>query len=361
MSKKTKNILMVIVSVLLVFTLAVFGVKSCNNSLDDEMKQVNLSYEIGGISNTGKYVNSNESICSELFECIGLETKLDFDSNIYYQIYYYDELDNLISATMKYDESKDLDVPSNAVNCRIVITPKYADNLEESKKVVKWYEVYKYAKKLNVYVYKNQIVDTDTNLTFEIDENDEIIITGSMDQTIDKLIIPSKLIKNGIERKVVKIADESFDGLENLKSVTIPSSIKEIGYRAFKGCKLLNEVKLSDGLIIIGGSAFTECDSLTSIVVPSSVKIIDKFAFADNINLSNVVLNEGLESINKFAFDGCIKLTNIVIPSTVIVMGENVFTNCDVLNIYCRAESQPLNWTSTWNADNRPVEWNFKN
>ena len=320
---KFKDFLLGVLVVLLLFGLGFFAVKSCSND-DETMKEVNLSWSVGSLNQTGKYLNSDKSIYTDkMFDCVGLEIELDFESSIQYQVFYYDDLGNFISSSAISNESQDMEVADGGVQARIVVTPIYQEDLEEEDKVIKWYQVNKYAKQLKAYVYKNQLVDTATVLTFDINDNDEVVITGTMDTTIDELVIPNTIIKNGIERKVVEIDEQAFLGLENLKSVTIPSNVKIIDSKAFKQCKQLTNVNLSAGLVTIGGSAFTECDSLKSVVLPSTVKTIHMYAFADNINMTTIILNEGLESINKFAFDGCTKLTNIVIPSTVLIIGEN--------------------------------------
>jgi hypothetical protein len=36
------------------------------------------------------------------------------------------------------------------------------------------------------------------------------------------------------------------------------------------------------------------------------------------------------------------------------------FHNCSSLRIYCEVESQPSEWSNSWNYSNRPVVWGFK-
>ncbi|RBI34057.1 leucine-rich repeat domain-containing protein, partial [Metamycoplasma hominis] len=58
-----------------------------------------------------------------------------------------------------------------------------------------------------------------------------------------------------------------------MESITIPSSVKEIGERAFFGCQNLNEVILNEGLEKIGDYAFRYAKILF-ITIPGSVKEI---------------------------------------------------------------------------------------
>lgn len=65
-----------------------------------DLKTINPSFEVGNIGSDGKYVNDESTLYTkEAFEAEGLQVKLDFDSQIEYQIFYYDDLDNFIEST----------------------------------------------------------------------------------------------------------------------------------------------------------------------------------------------------------------------------------------------------------------------
>ena len=50
------------------------------------------------------------------------------------------------------------------------------------------------------------------------------------------LVVPEKIIDNGIEYDVTSISSEAFRYCTTLKSVTIPNSVTNIGINAFAGC-----------------------------------------------------------------------------------------------------------------------------
>lgn len=83
--------------------------------------------------------------------------------------------------------------------------------------------------------------------------------------------------------KVLKIGDEAFEGQSNIKRVNLPSTVKEIGWRAFKGCKGLKGIDLREGMEI-GGNAFYGCTGIDELVIPK------------NCNLSEYSLN-GMDPI----------------------------------------------------------------
>ncbi len=71
--------------------------------------------------------------------------------------------------------------------------------------------------------------------------------------------------------KVISIGESAFSSTE-IKSITIPSSIFEIGKSAFYGCKKLTDVVFEEGAKSIGEGAFFGCSSLRNISLPMSLK-----------------------------------------------------------------------------------------
>ncbi len=88
----------------------------------------------------------------------------------------------------------------------------------------------------------------------------------------------------------------------NAKSVTVPSSVTDIGFEAFAGCS-----------------------SITQVAIPSGVKGIYADAFANCPNLTSVTIREGVSSISTGAFRGCDALTRVSIPQSVVYIGPGAF------------------------------------
>lgn len=120
-------------------------------------------------------------------------------------------------------------------------------------------------------------VFSDTNYKYSsVDGGVEITGTKSSDATIE---IPDTI--NG--KSVVSIADMAF-AESDIKSVTLPSTLKRIGERAFFNCKSLHYIKLQDGITEIGDKAFASCNKLSDIFIPETVTSIGEDIMKDSNN-----------------------------------------------------------------------------
>lgn len=110
----------------------------------------------------------------------------------------------------------------------------------------------------------------------------------------------------------------------NIKSISLPKSLKRIGYGAFKDTKI-TEIKLPYNLKIIEGSAFAFSSKLKEVVVPQKVVRIDSAAFKACKKLTKVQLPKKLEKISDWLFAYCPQLKTVTIPSGVTQIGEGAF------------------------------------
>lgn len=91
------------------------------------------------------------------------------------------------------------------------------------------------------------------------------------------------------------------------KSITIPSGVKRISLRSYKGTNI--ESILFEG---------------------TSLQSIDEEAFADCRYLKSVLIPHGVVQIGDRAFSGCKELQYIRIPSSVLLVGENILEGCNM-------------------------------
>ena len=86
-----------------------------------------------------------------------------------------------------------------------------------------------------------------------------------------------------------------------LRSITLPKTLRKIEYKAFENCQNLKNITLPEGIENIGEWCFYE-SALESIAFPSSLKTIEKGAFYQCRSLKRAKLSEGLESIGEWCF-----------------------------------------------------------
>ncbi|MDE5788799.1 MAG: leucine-rich repeat domain-containing protein, partial [Clostridia bacterium] len=110
-----------------------------------------------------------------------------------------------------------------------------------------------------------------------------------------------------------------------ITAVTIPASLKSVSEKAFYACRSLANLTIENGVESIGESAFEDAN-MTSLSLPASVKTVGDKAFLDCNALTHIELAEGLETIGNLAFaiKGAETL-DIVLPSTVKSIGGGCF------------------------------------
>ena len=89
------------------------------------------------------------------------------------------------------------------------------------------------------------------------------------------VVIPDEI--NGYP--VIRIKNDSFRELKEIKSVKLPANLIEIEYRAFYKCDNLTEIIIPNKVVKIGRIAFSNCPNLKRVMIPKSVLEIDEYAF----------------------------------------------------------------------------------
>ena len=126
---------------------------------------------------------------------------------------------------------------------------------------------------------------------------------------------------------ITELPDGSFNNCIYLREITIPSSVKTIGDSVFLGCHSLRSVVIPYGVETIGWNAFFGCGGLTEIIIPDSVTSIGRYAFAHCSSLGFVKMSENMTVIPVEAFT-CTALTTVIIPSNVVTVDDKAFERC---------------------------------
>jgi hypothetical protein len=125
-------------------------------------------------------------------------------------------------------------------------------------------------------------------------------------------LMPSKLILS----PDIEIGGGAFTG-SNLTEVVIPDGSQKCDNSIFAGCDQLKKVTLSSTVKVIGHSAFRGCKSLESVEIPNGVEEVGENTFRDCSKLSSITLPESVKIIGNDAFEGCASLKTILIPDSV--------------------------------------------
>ncbi len=124
-----------------------------------------------------------------------------------------------------------------------------------------------------------------------------------------------------LSNTIVGIADNTFYGSPNLKTLVLPASFKYIGQYAFALCPQLWKIRtLDDSIELIDDFAFSSC-SISNVLLGIGLKRIGKYAFYNNPQLDN-------NSLNPTGW----------IPETLTSMGTDAFRETQ---IYKKASSTP--------------------
>ncbi len=127
-----------------------------------------------------------------------------------------------------------------------------------------------------------------------------------------------------IPDSVIAIDRYAFSNMINLLGVKLPKGLVSISQSLFYGDLKLEKIVFPTELEEIGDYAFYE-NNFKELALPSKLKKIGKAAFYQNVQLREIKLNEGLELIGPYAFSKALKLESLTIPSTVLKISEYAF------------------------------------
>lgn len=87
---------------------------------------------------------------------------------------------------------------------------------------------------------------------------------------------------------VRKLNEAAFITCSGLRSIKIPSTVREIGARTFSECWNLTNVTFESGVTMVGDNAFSNCISLASITFPKTLSRLGVGCFHGCVSLKDV-------------------------------------------------------------------------
>ena len=178
MNKKTKKVLSVVFGLAVILGLAALVTNLVKNKEDDGFKEIHPTFVYGGLDGSGKYVETKESLYTkDAIVADKLKVTLDFDSNVQYQLFFYDELDQFIECSEKMDTNLAISKvdPSHLstvpYSFRLVLYPVLDDTTED--KEIGLLEKLKYTSQIKIEV---DIFDELQLTIYDADEENSITI-----------------------------------------------------------------------------------------------------------------------------------------------------------------------------------------
>ena len=290
------------------------------------------------------------------------------------------------------DSIKDLSIPENVTSIGkdafIGVGNVWIDKEVDSISGTKW--------GAKVVYWKNTYPDTKGEFVIQVDDTDPTNITASIVAYIGKvpentkidLVIPEQLsydedFKGGITTKAIKtatitsISKEAFRQNNDIKTVTLPKTVKTIESYAFYSCRYLEEINLENveeileysfyytplkeidisNLKVLGDYSFHKSSVSGKLVIPTQLDKIGYWAFAESgindivipyssntlnmsvsfiqcKNLETLTINRPINTYSGFSHS-TIKVLNIGEVNEKIILGDNTFntSSLETVNI----------------------------
>ncbi len=129
------------------------------------------------------------------------------------------------------------------------------------------------------------------------------------------------------------LGNRVFEGSSYLASISNYAGLKKVGYGAFDGTAWLSEVNASanNSAIYVGKVLLAFVGDASSFTIDSTASSIAPGAFKNNTTLSSIDLS-GITSVGDSAFEGCSTLASITFGQAVENIGSYAFEGCCALS-----------------------------
>lgn len=218
--------------------------------------------------------------------------------------------------------------------------------------------------------YSGNVVDAENQVIYKIIKDTETVVISevqSQGSNYGKLVLPKTVTDNNtesvtygrtftvvamerdafrntpvteveIQAEIPEIPESAFESCWNLKTVTLPSTIRRIGLGAFRYCGSLTGVTASASLEEIDTQAFYNCSNMTSFDLSTCVSLTrigsQAFAYCSQLVFPTFPKFPDGQSliIGPSAFTGCYALGDVVIPDNARISSE-AFSNTTITSL----------------------------
>ncbi len=162
----------------------------------------------------------------------------------------------------------------------------------------------------------------------------KVIIPASVKVIEGSAFMQSTSLESVEMHGVETLGERAFFGCLNLKTVSIASSVRFIGVKAFTGCKALEKNtydnanylgNASDPYVVLMEAVDQE---IASCKVSEGCKILYHGCFQNCLKLQTVEFAEVTTQFGNDCFNTCIELTHPVFPRDLEVIGDSAFRSC---------------------------------
>ena len=179
-------------------------------------------------------------------------------------------------------------------------------------------------------------------------EEEATVIKHDANKTLVQVEIPRYLNINMY--RVTAIEEEAFKDCKKLQQITISNMVRSIGKQAFRSCTGLTEVTIPGTVTDLGDEAFLYCTNLKHVTIEDGVTTLSKNLFKNCYNLENVDLAASVTSIKTGAFESDKLKRFCFIGTHDIEVAGTPFLNVDLsqatLLVYSSFTASSYPWTS---------------
>lgn len=150
------------------------------------------------------------------------------------------------------------------------------------------------------------------------------ILNANVSAATGNSVIASMLKAVYIAGDVESIRNHALFNCYNMRSISLPTSLKTIGNNAFSNNRVLCGIVIPNAATAIGDSTFSSCAMMRLASMPKSLRQVGKSCFTSTA-LMRAICPPQLTTLGQLAFNSSNKMQYAYIPDTVSTVGSNTF------------------------------------